>query len=284
MPATPSPLGKRPRATWSLDEKVLKYTLRRPEEVSTTPPPIVERPQAPSPPAKRVRVTRPDGTPLLPEGWREEVRVPASGREYRVYLGPEAGQMADSRVKAWEAFERAKQGLPLDVVSISEEESHNNRVEGSGEPTGEVIIGADGEVQEDARSAAADSESAAAPSIISRMIGGVMSMMGVGLANGDGTGGSGKNLPPEFTSEKHVRGVVSMARAASPASADSQFFICFERKEHLDGQYTIWGQVIKGMDKVEKIKRGSPFSGSVTNPDIMKKVTVGNSKTETKAQ
>lgn len=113
MPATPSPLGKRPRATWSLDEKVLKYTLRRPEEVSTTPPPIVERPQAPSPPAKRVRVTRPDGTPLLPEGWREEVRVPASGREYRVYLGPEAGQMADSRVKAWEAFERAKQGLPL---------------------------------------------------------------------------------------------------------------------------------------------------------------------------
>ena len=100
-----------------------------------------------------------------------------------------------------------------------------------------------------------------------------------------GTGGSNKpDLKAEFNKRKHVKGTCSMARSRSPDSANSQFFICFERKEHLDGQYTIWGQVIKGMDNVEKIKRGSPFSGSVTNPDIMKKVTVGNSKNETKAQ
>lgn len=82
MPTTPSPSGKRPRATWSLDEPILKYALRHAD--SSSPAPVVERQQAPSPPAKRVRATRPDGSPLLPEGWREEVRIPASGREYRV--------------------------------------------------------------------------------------------------------------------------------------------------------------------------------------------------------
>ena len=100
-----------------------------------------------------------------------------------------------------------------------------------------------------------------------------------------GTGGSNKpDLKAEFNKRKHVRGTCSMARSRSPDSANSQFFICFERKAHLDGKYTVWGQVIEGMDKVEKIKRGSPFSGSVTNPDIMKKVSVGNGKTKTKAQ
>lgn len=100
-----------------------------------------------------------------------------------------------------------------------------------------------------------------------------------------GTGGSDKpDLKAEFNKRKHVRGTCSMARSRSPHSANSQFFICFERKAHLDGQYTVWGQVIEGMDKVEKIKRGSPFSGSVANPDIMKKVSVGNSKAETKKQ
>ena len=100
-----------------------------------------------------------------------------------------------------------------------------------------------------------------------------------------GTGGSDlPDLPAEFNSHKHVKGTCSMARAASPNSANSQFFICFEPAPFLDNQYTVWGQVIKGMDKVEKIKRGNPFSGSVTNPDFMKKVTVGNNKTETKTK
>ena len=93
-----------------------------------------------------------------------------------------------------------------------------------------------------------------------------------------GTGGSDKpDLKAEFNKRKHVRGTCSMARSRSPDSANSQFFICFDGKQHLDGKYTVWGQVIKGMEYVDKIKRGSPFSGSVSNPDIMKKVTVGKS-------
>ena len=100
-----------------------------------------------------------------------------------------------------------------------------------------------------------------------------------------GTGGSDKpDLPAEFNERKHVRGTCSMARSSLPDSANSQFFICFDTADFLDGEYTVWGQVIEGMDKVEKIKRGSPFSGSVANPDIMKKVSVGNSKAETKKQ
>ena len=67
-----------------------------------------------------------------------------------------------------------------------------------------------------------------------------------------------------------------MARAASPDSANSQFFICFDDSSFLDGQYTVWGQVIEGMDYVDKIKRGSSSSnGSVNEPDHMIKVTVG---------
>ena len=96
-----------------------------------------------------------------------------------------------------------------------------------------------------------------------------------------GTGGSDKpDLNAEFNKRKHVRGTCSMARSRSPDSANSQFFICFDTASFLDGKYTVWGQVIKGMEHVDKIKRGAPGSGSVTNPDTMKKVTAGanNSK------
>ena len=72
---------------------------------------------------------------------------------------------------------------------------------------------------------------------------------------GNGTGGSGQNIDAEFSSEKHIRGTVSMARAQDPNSADSQFFICFTDASWLDGQYTIWGQVIEGMEHVDKIKK-----------------------------
>ena len=100
-----------------------------------------------------------------------------------------------------------------------------------------------------------------------------------------GTGGSSKpDLKSEFNKRKHVRGTCSMARARSPHSANSQFFICLDGAGNLDGKYTIWGQVVKGMDHVDKIKKGSPLkNGSVTNPDTMKKVTVGSSKTEKKS-
>jgi peptidylprolyl isomerase len=95
-------------------------------------------------------------------------------------------------------------------------------------------------------------------------------MAQTGCPQGTGTGGSGKNLAAEFNSEPHVRGICSMARAASPDSADSQFFICFGDSAFLDGQYTVWGAVIDGMDSVDQIKRGEP----VANPDRIEKLTV----------
>ena len=86
---------------------------------------------------------------------------------------------------------------------------------------------------------------------------------------GNGTGGSGQNIDAEFSSEKHIRGTVSMARAQDPNSADSQFFICFTDASWLDGQYTIWGQVVEGMEHVDKIKKGDGSNGEVSNPDII---------------
>ncbi len=83
-----------------------------------------------------------------------------------------------------------------------------------------------------------------------------------------GTGGS--NLPDlkaEFTDIAHTRGVISAARSANPDSANSQFFICFDSAPHLDRQYSAFGKVIKGMEFVDKIKRGDPNSGAVNNPD-----------------
>ena len=89
-----------------------------------------------------------------------------------------------------------------------------------------------------------------------------------GDPTGTGTGGSGQNLDAEFSNERHVRGTLSMARAQSPNSADSQFFICFGDVPHLDGQYTVWGKVSQGMEYVDQIKRGTPHNnGVVDNPD-----------------
>ena len=94
--------------------------------------------------------------------------------------------------------------------------------------------------------------------VFHRVIDGFMAQ--TGCPQGTGTGGSGQKLKAEFSKEKHVRGTVSMARAASPDSGDSQFFICFEESPWLNGQYTVWGQVTEGMDNVDKIKRGEPVS------------------------
>ncbi len=88
-------------------------------------------------------------------------------------------------------------------------------------------------------------------------------MAQTGDPTGTGMGGSGQNIPAEFNEAPHKRGVCSMARASSPDSADSQFFICFTDLPFLDGQYTVWGQVISGMEHVDKIKRGEP----VEDPD-----------------
>jgi peptidylprolyl isomerase len=79
-----------------------------------------------------------------------------------------------------------------------------------------------------------------------------------GCPRGTGTGGSGKNLKAEFNSGRHLRGACSMARASSPDSADSQFFICTDDASFLDRQYTYWGQVVSGMDLIDKLPRGEP--------------------------
>jgi peptidylprolyl isomerase len=93
-------------------------------------------------------------------------------------------------------------------------------------------------------------------------------MVQTGDPRGNGTGGSGKNIDAEFSSEPHVRGVVSMARAQNPNSADSQFFIVLDDSTFLDNQYTVFGKVISGMEHVDQIKKGdSANNGSVDNPD-----------------
>jgi len=105
--------------------------------------------------------------------------------------------------------------------------------------------------------------------VFHRVIEGFMAQ--TGCPHGTGTGGSKyPNLPAEFNAEKHVRGVCSMARAQSPNSANSQFFICFDDASFLDKQYTVWGKVIEGMENVDKIKRGEP----VANPDKIKSLKV----------
>jgi len=97
--------------------------------------------------------------------------------------------------------------------------------------------------------------------VFHRVIDGFMAQ--TGDPTGTGTGGSGRKLKAEFSREPHVRGTVSMARAQSPDSGDSQFFICFEDSPWLNGQYTVWGRVIEGMENIDKIKRGEP----VRDPD-----------------
>ncbi|MFC3678183.1 peptidylprolyl isomerase [Ferrovibrio xuzhouensis] len=101
--------------------------------------------------------------------------------------------------------------------------------------------------------------------VFHRVIRGFMAQ--TGDPTGTGTGGSGQKLKAEFSSAPHVRGTVSMARAQSIDSADSQFFICFDDAPSLNGQYTVWGNVISGMEYVDRIKKGAPGSGIVTDPD-----------------
>jgi len=106
-----------------------------------------------------------------------------------------------------------------------------------------------------------------------RVIDGFMAQ--TGDPKGDGTGGSGQNLAAEFSSAPHLRGTVSMARAMNPDSADSQFFIVLAPAPHLDGQYTVWGEVVEGMNFVDNIKKGDPMNnGAVTQPDRIIKMSL----------
>ncbi len=117
--------------------------------------------------------------------------------------------------------------------------------------------------------------------VFHRVIDGFMAQTGdVQFGTGDdlsraGTGGSEMpDLPAEFSDVSFERGVVGMARAQNPDSANSQFFIMLEPAPHLNGQYTVVGRVIEGLDVLDDIKRGSGQSGSVSDPDVMQDVSV----------
>ncbi|WP_322865621.1 peptidylprolyl isomerase [Aquicoccus sp. G2-2] len=119
--------------------------------------------------------------------------------------------------------------------------------------------------------------------VFHRVIDGFMAQTGdvkFGKQGGDlsraGTGGSDKpDLKAEFSDAPFERGTVGMARSMDPDSANSQFFIMFAPAPHLNGQYTVVGKVVSGMDVVDQIKRGTGQNGAVTGtPDVMKTVTV----------
>ena len=107
--------------------------------------------------------------------------------------------------------------------------------------------------------------------VFHRVIDGFMAQ--TGDPTGTGTGGSDlPDLPAEFNGYNFGRGAIGMARTSDPNSANSQFFICFDDCSFLNGQYTVWGQVIEGMEFVNQIKRGEP----PRNPDKMLKVSIAS--------
>lgn len=103
--------------------------------------------------------------------------------------------------------------------------------------------------------------------VFHRVIEGFMAQ--TGDPTGTGMGGSElPNIKAEFSKKPHVRGTASMARSSSPNSANSQFFICFDDAEFLNGQYSVWGQVVEGFEFVDSIKKGNKHdNGSVNDPD-----------------
>ncbi len=97
--------------------------------------------------------------------------------------------------------------------------------------------------------------------VFHRVIDGFMAQ--AGCPDGRGTGGSGQKIEAEFSQQPHIRGIVSMARSTDPNSGDSQFFICLDDAAFLNGQYTVWGNVVEGMEHVDRLKQGEP----PTEPD-----------------
>ena len=109
--------------------------------------------------------------------------------------------------------------------------------------------------------------------VFHRVIDGFMAQ--TGDPQGNGTGGSGVKLAAEFSKEPFEAGTVGMARSSDPNSADSQFFICLGPSPWLNGQYTVWGKVIEGMQYVDNIKKGNKAAnGAVDNPDKIVRIQV----------
>ena len=111
--------------------------------------------------------------------------------------------------------------------------------------------------------------------VFHRVIPGFMAQTG----DPTGTGSGGSDLPDlkaEFSNEKHTKGTVSAARTANPNSANSQFYICFDDAPWLDKQYSVWGQVVEGMDNVDKIKKGGEHNnGAISGePDKILKASI----------
>jgi cyclophilin family peptidyl-prolyl cis-trans isomerase len=111
--------------------------------------------------------------------------------------------------------------------------------------------------------------------VFHRVIPGFMAQTG----DPTGTGSGGSDLPDlkaEFSNEKHVKGTVSAARTQNPNSANSQFYICFDDAPWLDRQYSVWGQVVEGMDAVDKIKKGGEHNNGVISgaPDKILKARI----------
>lgn len=108
-----------------------------------------------------------------------------------------------------------------------------------------------------------------------RVITGFMAQ--TGDPKGDGSGGSKyPDLPAEFTQTPFKRGTIGAARTSNPNSANSQFFICLEDAPHLNGTYTVWGQVIEGMQYVDRIKKGQGSGGQVVSPDNIIKMQLAS--------
>jgi peptidylprolyl isomerase len=108
-----------------------------------------------------------------------------------------------------------------------------------------------------------------------RVITGFMAQTGDPTGTGSG-GSSYPDLPAEFSKEPFKRGTLGAARTQSPNSANSQFFICFEDASHLNGQYTVFGRVVEGMELVDRIKKGNGPGGEVFNPDIIVKMQLAS--------
>ncbi len=157
-------------------------------------------------------------------------------------------------------------------------------IEVEGEAKGQIVIdmASDAAPKHVAQIVALAKEGAYDNVVFHRVIEGFMAQTGdvkYGKAGGDlsmaGMGGSDMaDLPAEFSNLSFDRGVVGMARSMDPNSANSQFFIMFAPAPHLDGQYTVVGRVISGMEVVDAIKRGEGANGEVAGPDLMTKVTV----------
>lgn len=112
--------------------------------------------------------------------------------------------------------------------------------------------------------------------VFHRVIEGFMAQ--TGDPTGTGMGGSGQNIPAEFTAEPFVRGVVGAARSQDVNSADSQFFIMFDENSSLNNQYTVWGKVTSGMEFIDQIRKGEP----PMNPDKIIKMVVASDIQQTK--